>query len=412
MRRFINVLVSIVMTQSMLATSHAVILDLPNPESDEMDLPRLSLPLPIEEVAPPVVNLGRYSGGSSIAGITRKTNGLVYRVEVKPAVALSKVLITAETSKLKLHETYLITESGSKIKIHEFSRSVAIENKTTGVSENLNSRERIVAIDLRAESMQAEATIQVVAYSDEGALKLSLHKPLASVPVPAPAPPQPPRYVGPELSCRWNGEISQPYNSTLGIYLGRPGYGFTYKETCDASIEVARKAGGSAICSWNGHVFLIYDTDGSGQIGRSGYGFSNLDGCYQVLRDSVNGLYCSWNGHGYSPYDKSKYTNIGKSEHGFTHYKTCVDNMKTATHGALCNWNGQNYQPYIISSNSGVGKNGYGFQDLATCQRSISTAKNRFICNWTGVGYARYDMTAPSTNITGTYENLTNCMNN
>lgn len=53
MKRFVRALVAVAIAQSVVATSHAEIIDLPNPESTGMDLP--PLPLPMGEVTPSVI---------------------------------------------------------------------------------------------------------------------------------------------------------------------------------------------------------------------------------------------------------------------------------------------------------------------------------------------------------------------
>lgn len=413
MKRFAHTLLAVAMTQSMVATSYADLVDLPNPESVEMDLP--SLPPPMIEVAPSVITptrpsnqglLGRFFGSATVNGITRKTNGLVYRLELKPAVSIRKVTVTADVSQLVLHEAYAVTEAGQRIKIQEFSRSTLVSNMATAESEDLNARERIVAIDLRAESMQAEAVIQVVAYSDEGTTQLSLHKPTQTTPPPPPAPPS----RESKISCRWNGSNNQPYNMSKGIFLGKAGHGYNYKETCDALVAATQKAGGFAVCNWFGNGWGIYSTSGSGQIGKHDHGFTDLKSCQRAIIDSANGLLCSWNGETYSPYELARGNNVGKANFGFYNYEACAQNNRTASHGALCNWNGTNYQPYIIRTNAPVGKYDHGFTELKNCQKSLGTARTNFICNWTGEGYARYSLTNPQDIMDGVYRTLETCM--
>ncbi|UXR66284.1 beta-sandwich domain-containing protein [Bdellovibrio bacteriovorus] len=350
--------------------------------------------------------------------MTRKTQGLVYRLEVQPATSIRKISIKAVKSKLLTHKAYLITSEGKRIKILEFSKSSLLQNQQTAMSEDLNSRERISAIDIRAESMQSEADIEVTAYSDESRPALKVVRPAeTSKPTPPPPPSQghnngrPDRYAD-VLSCRWNGSNNQPYNESRRFFIGKAARGFTYAENCDDNIRQARRAGGQLVCNWSGTNYVAYRTSDGVQVGRTDHGYSELEGCQKAIEDTANGLMCSWNGTGYSAYVISEGSrNVGKTGYGNSSYDVCAKNIKTATRGILCQWNGNNSQPYVIATNQGIGKTDYGYSQLSSCQQSLGTASRGFICNWTGEGYGRYSVRNPTEITSGVYKNIENCMN-
>lgn len=374
------------------------------------------LPNPIEEYNPPPVTvqrppveavteaIARYSGTGTISGITRKSQGQIYRLEVQPETSLTRLAIKAIKSKLMTHESYLITTEGRRIKIEEFSKSILIENSQTALSESLNSRERISAIEIRAEAMQAEADVQVTAYSDESRTVLKSISPIA-------APPERPRpdRGGDAVICRWNGTNTQPYNRSQNQFIGRTGYGFNYAEDCEGHLLRVQKVSRSLVCNWNGRAYSPYKISDGAMLGRDGFGFSQVTTCEDAIAKSVNGLICNWNGAGFSPYllDNPS-TNVGRPHFGFKEYESCNDNIAAAAGGVLCQWNGNNYQPYKISTNEGLGLPGYGYNQLSACQGSISTAPRGFVCNWTGGGYAKYSVRTNGL-IDGVYRELESC---
>lgn len=373
-------------------SAQAEFIDLPNPfdENPSVEKP----PSPLVEPAPELSSqhpvspqerekLGRFSGNATITGITRKTKGLVYRLDVRPAVSIHKIAISVNTSQLALHESYVITESGQRIKIQEFSRSAVIANKATAFSEELILRERISAIDLRAESMGAESDIEVVAYSDDAIAQLQL---LQKSPTALPAS------SSAQVICRWNGKNNQPFNVSNNIFLGKVGYGFADMETCQDSVQKIGASGGFAVCSWSGENWTIYRTSDGLQIGRIDFGYRYIEECHKAIADASNGLLCNWNGSGFSSYVISGISNVGKYGYGLAEYSICADNNKSAHQGLLCQWNGSNYQPYVISTNESIGRIDFGYEHLGACQKALQTVGAGFVCNWDGEGYTRYSL--------------------
>ncbi|WP_415062800.1 beta-sandwich domain-containing protein [Bdellovibrio sp.] len=114
---------------------------------------------------PPVQSL--QEGTLQINGISRRGGGEWYRINLQTPVTLERVEVAALAAQLKIHEASVITTSRQRIQIREFQNTSVFGAGSRAVSENLNLREAIVALDIRAESYGAFADIRVSAFSNQ-----------------------------------------------------------------------------------------------------------------------------------------------------------------------------------------------------------------------------------------------------
>lgn len=124
---------------------------------------------PQAPMPPPPPGQGSYlqEGRVEIQSVTRSSGGAWYRVSLRRALRLERVEVTVLSQRLKLHEAILHTADGQRISVREFQNVNVLGAGSRAVSEILNTRSGIVAIDLRAESYGGFADISVSALSSE-----------------------------------------------------------------------------------------------------------------------------------------------------------------------------------------------------------------------------------------------------
>lgn len=128
-------------------------------------------------------------GSVTINTVTRQTGGQWYRVLVTEPLRLDRVEIAALAARVKIHEGSIVTQSGQRLPVREFQNTPVFDAGSRAVSENLNLRERIVAIDLRMESYGGYAAVEVKALSNDGRPRLALENNEPVRPAPQPQPP-------------------------------------------------------------------------------------------------------------------------------------------------------------------------------------------------------------------------------
>ena len=119
---------------------------------------------------------GQYlqEGTLEIQGVTRRSGGEWYRISLRRAVSLERIEVAALAMRLKIHDASVITEDGQRVSIREFRNTAVFGVGSRAVSENLNLRSRIVAIDILAESYGGYADIRVTALSTDSRPQLVL----------------------------------------------------------------------------------------------------------------------------------------------------------------------------------------------------------------------------------------------
>ncbi|WP_413613197.1 beta-sandwich domain-containing protein [Bdellovibrio sp. HCB-110] len=124
---------------------------------------------PRPNLPPPPPAQSRYEGTANISQITRRSGGEWIRINVNNAVSLERLEVRALSAGVKIHEAIVHTGSGDQIRVRELSPTPTFYAGDTAVSENLNlGRERVQAIDIRAESMGGNADVLVRAISNSG----------------------------------------------------------------------------------------------------------------------------------------------------------------------------------------------------------------------------------------------------
>ncbi|WP_347357281.1 beta-sandwich domain-containing protein [Bdellovibrio sp.] len=124
---------------------------------------------------PPPGQSGRgYEGSVQISQITRRSGGEWIRVTLRYPVTLERIEVRALSAGVKIHEAMVYTASNQPVRINYLSNTRTIYAGQSEVSENLNIRERIQVIDLRAESMGGNADILVNAISNQDRPSLSV----------------------------------------------------------------------------------------------------------------------------------------------------------------------------------------------------------------------------------------------
>jgi surface antigen len=116
---------------------------------------------------PPPPGYGQYSGTAQINQITRQGGGRWYRISLQQPLALSNVEVRVLNANVRLHEAALVTDYGQRLPIYEMSNTPVLGQNAT-VGSYINRNDRIVAIDIRAESFGAYADVLVNVTSRDG----------------------------------------------------------------------------------------------------------------------------------------------------------------------------------------------------------------------------------------------------
>ncbi|UXR66170.1 beta-sandwich domain-containing protein [Bdellovibrio bacteriovorus] len=143
----------------------------PNPRPDPYPRPNprpdpYPNPYPPHNPNPPPSN---HYGESSVQfyGVSRRSGGEWLRVQFNYAAYVDYVRVSVYRAGVQLHETYAITQSGRRVQLNRLSYTGTFYSGLT--SEYLMAGERIVAIDIRAESMGGNADLDVRVSSSYGA---------------------------------------------------------------------------------------------------------------------------------------------------------------------------------------------------------------------------------------------------
>lgn len=116
---------------------------------------------------PPPPQYGQYTGTAQINQITRQGGGRWYRISLQQPLAISNVELRVLRANVRLHEASLVTDYGQRLPIYEMSNTPVLGQNAT-VGSYINRNDRVVAIDIRAESFGAYADVLVNVTSREG----------------------------------------------------------------------------------------------------------------------------------------------------------------------------------------------------------------------------------------------------
>lgn len=205
MKRFLKQgLIATIAVVQVAGVAHAqeVIVDLPGFDTPEQ---QPSTPSPIPPTTqqpqqpqnPPSPVQTQYEGVAQVTSVTRKSGGAMVKIALQQPVILTRVELKVLKSQIKIYEGQVVTASGKRLAIREFTDLDPQGVGTIIVSENLNINEAISSIEIRGESFQAEADIEVKAISSSGVPKLAVQTSELPKPLPPGQPPAPPRPPAP-----------------------------------------------------------------------------------------------------------------------------------------------------------------------------------------------------------------------
>jgi|GEM_PF-1847845 len=167
----------------------AQMLDLPNPgDFGGTDTPAPLAP-PVQEPeqpkpAPsPTTLKTQYSGFITIYGVSRKSGGTLYRLELQQALPLSRLDLRVAASQMKVSAVNIITVSGQRLDVRDLRSDEVLAAGTMKSTSTLNTQERIAAIEFTAESFNLEADITLTVCSDKEVPKLAWKRNPPSTPV-------------------------------------------------------------------------------------------------------------------------------------------------------------------------------------------------------------------------------------
>lgn len=132
-------------------------------------------PAPSRPVPPPPVQSSRQNS-VQVSRISRRAGGEVVRVTLSQSIAIDQIEVKALSAGLKIHAATVYTVSGNQVNVREFNETSTFYAGDNAVSERLNLRERVTAIDLRVEGMGGTANILVSVDSNDGYSSLSVNR--------------------------------------------------------------------------------------------------------------------------------------------------------------------------------------------------------------------------------------------
>lgn len=158
----------------MQTTAHADILDLPNPNEPEAEVVvRPPAPPPIPNPSRgQVTNSDRPSNqgqritqdSTRINGVSRKSGGETYSVDLSTTTPLSRLEMSLLSSRVKISSVTVITDSSRRYQIRDLSGETLQSGKIT-ISANLNISEKVSSLEIQAESFGSEGDIRITAIS-------------------------------------------------------------------------------------------------------------------------------------------------------------------------------------------------------------------------------------------------------
>lgn len=117
---------------------------------------------------PPPPNYGRqYEGTAQINAISRRSGGTWYRLTLQQPLLLTNLELRVLRANVMIHEASLVTDYRQRIPLYELT-STPVLGTGGHIGAYINRNERIVAIDIRAESFGDYADLLVRVESPEG----------------------------------------------------------------------------------------------------------------------------------------------------------------------------------------------------------------------------------------------------
>lgn len=133
--------------------------------------PDRGYPPPYRPAPPPQ----RSQADVQINQITRQGGGAWYRLSLRYPLALTDVDVRVFNAGLKIHEAVIVTDRQERIPLYELSNSPVL-GQGQYINQYINLYDRVLAIDIRAESFGGYADIAVGVSSNEGYPEISVYR--------------------------------------------------------------------------------------------------------------------------------------------------------------------------------------------------------------------------------------------
>lgn len=116
----------------------------------------------------------QYEGSARISDITRKGGGDLYRLDLAKPIPLSAIKAKAKAGKVKIISIQLVNEKNEKIALKAFNNVVLSDSDKELSADNGNNNLSILGIEIQAEAMGGNASLDINAISNLESPKLAL----------------------------------------------------------------------------------------------------------------------------------------------------------------------------------------------------------------------------------------------
>lgn len=150
----------------------AVILSASIAEAAKLPKPPGPPPTPTPRPAPPTDP--QYEGIGRIEQITRMRGGEIYRLDLSKALPLTRIEAKSKLGRLKIYSTTLVTDKNDRVPVRQIGGIYLEESNAPLSSELFDTSHNILAIEVFAEAMGGEASLEIRAFSTIEAPKLNV----------------------------------------------------------------------------------------------------------------------------------------------------------------------------------------------------------------------------------------------
>ncbi|UYL09313.1 beta-sandwich domain-containing protein [Bdellovibrio sp. SKB1291214] len=116
----------------------------------------------------------QYEGSARISDITRKGGGDLYRLDLAKPIPLSAIKAKVKSGKVKVISIQLVNEKNERIALKAFNNVVLADSDKELLADNASSNLSILGIEIQAEAMGGNASLDINAISKVEAPKLAL----------------------------------------------------------------------------------------------------------------------------------------------------------------------------------------------------------------------------------------------
>lgn len=116
----------------------------------------------------------QYEGSARLSEITRKGGGDLYRLDLAKPLPLSAIKAKAKSGKVKVISIHLVNEKNEKIALKSFNNIILSDSDKEVLGDNSSNNLSILGIEIQAEAMGGNASLDINAVSSVEAPKLAL----------------------------------------------------------------------------------------------------------------------------------------------------------------------------------------------------------------------------------------------